>query len=81
MNYRLPRGLRLSRDGVLFVVGLLGIIYETLVTGGDRPTLLVMFGAMVGLPAFLRSDEKKAPAPPPPPTPPVIPLPPEGGAT
>jgi hypothetical protein len=51
--------LRISRDGVLFIVGLGGIVYETLVTGGDRPTLLVLFAAMVGLPAFLRTDEKK----------------------
>ena len=53
------RTIRLSRDSVLFVVGLAGIGYETLVQGGDRPTLLVLFGAMVGLPAFLRTDEKK----------------------
>ena len=53
------RSIRLSRDGILFFVGLAGIIYETLAQGGDRPTLLVLFGAMVGLPAFLRTDEKK----------------------
>lgn len=53
------RRLRVSRDTILFVVGLAGIAYETLVTGGDRPTLLVLFGAMIGLPAFLRTDEKK----------------------
>jgi hypothetical protein len=39
------------------VFGLAGIGFETLVQGGERPTLLVLFGAMVGLPAFLRSDE------------------------
>lgn len=50
---------RISRDGILFAAGLLGIGYETILKGGDRPTLLVLFGAMVGLPAFLRTDEKK----------------------
>lgn len=65
------RGLKLSRDGVLFGVGILGIIYETLVVGGDRPTLLVLFGAMVGLPAFLRTDERMKNAPPPEPAAPA----------
>lgn len=32
--------------------------YETLFTNVDRPTLLLLFAAMMGLPAFLRSDEK-----------------------
>jgi hypothetical protein len=50
---------RLSRDTILFVSGLAGIIYETLINGGDKPTLLILFGAMVGLPAFLRADELK----------------------
>jgi hypothetical protein len=53
------RKLRVSRDTVLFTVGILGIIYETLVTAADRPTLLILFGAMCGLPVFLRSDEYK----------------------
>ncbi len=47
------------RDVVLFVVGLAGIVYVTVTDGGDRPTLLILFGGMVGLPAFLRVDEKK----------------------
>lgn len=58
--------VRVSRDTILFVVGLLGIAYETLIAHADRPTLLIMFGAMVGLPAFLREDEKKKDDPPPP---------------
>lgn len=50
--------LRFTRDGVLFVSGLIGIGYETLVSQTDRPTLLLLFGAMIGLPAFLNKDEK-----------------------
>jgi hypothetical protein len=46
------------RDGVLFVAGLLGVIHQTLI-GPVEPYLLVTFAAMMGLPAFLRSDEKK----------------------
>lgn len=48
-----------TRDGVLFVVGLLGIAHETLMSRmGERPTLLLLFGAMVGLPLFLRADDR-----------------------
>lgn len=50
---------RVTRDTALFVFGLLGIGYETLLVHVDRPTLLILFGGMVGLPAFLRQDEKK----------------------
>lgn len=71
------RTFRLSRDTVLFVSGLLGIIYETVIEHGDRPTLLVLFGAMVGLPAFLKADESKSskhddPEPPEAPPPPKV---------
>jgi hypothetical protein len=51
------RSLRFTRDGVLFMAGLAGVAYETLYTGGDRPTLLLLFAAMMGLPAFLRKDD------------------------
>lgn len=47
------------RSTILFVVGILGIAYVTLVDKVDRPTLLLLFAAMIGLPAFLRVDEKK----------------------
>lgn len=58
LNGRWPK---LTRDGVLFFVGLLGIGHETLISKVDRPTLLFAFMAMVGLPAFLRADEKDDP--------------------
>lgn len=45
------------RDVVLFVAGLGGIGYEAL-SGLERPTLLLLYAAMVGLPAFLRADER-----------------------
>lgn len=37
---------------------MLGVIHETLVGIGERPTLLLLFGAMMGLPAFIRKDGK-----------------------
>lgn len=53
-----PRHWRLSRDTVLFATGLAGVAYETLVSKTDRPTLLLLFAGMLGLPAFLRGDER-----------------------
>lgn len=53
------------RTAILFVCGLAGVAYETLVAGGDRPTLLILFAAMLGLPLFLRTDEKLQPPTPP----------------
>lgn len=68
-NRRWPR---LTRDAVLFIAGLAGVFHETVFTNADRPSLLFLFGAMIGLPAFLRSDEKRnAPKPPEPPKPPT----------
>jgi len=52
-------GFRLTRDGILFLAGLAGVGHETLVANADRPTLLLLFAAMIGLPAFLRHDETK----------------------
>lgn len=43
---------------VLRTVGLLGVIYETLVENFDRPTLLAVFAAMMGLSDFLESRDK-----------------------
>jgi hypothetical protein len=55
------------RTAALFAGGMLGVAYVTLVDNTDRPTLLILFGAMMGLPLFLRQDEKTI-TPPPPPT-------------
>jgi hypothetical protein len=46
------------RDVVLFLAGLLGVAHETLLENSDRPELLLMFGAMMGLPAFLQADTR-----------------------
>lgn len=42
------------RDVVLFGAGLLGVAHETLAASAERPTLLILFAAMMGLPAFLQ---------------------------
>lgn len=54
-----------ARDAILFVFGLGGILYETLLQHGpERPTLLAIFAAFAGLPIFLRADAKKKEEPP-----------------
>lgn len=50
---------KFSRDSVLFAAGLLGVLHETVFSEQDRPTLLLLFAAMMGLPAFLRADEAR----------------------
>lgn len=65
------------RSAVLFIGGLVGAAYVTVVDQTERPTLLILFAAMMGLPLFLRNDEKNqspavAPPPPEPPAPPQV---------
>lgn len=49
-----------TRDVILFFGGLAGVFNETILTTTERPTLLILFAAMMGLPAFLRSDDKRS---------------------
>jgi hypothetical protein len=48
----------LIRDGILFFAGLAGVAHETVVLQIERPALLFLFGAMLGLPAFLSRGQK-----------------------
>jgi hypothetical protein len=51
---------RLSRDTILFAAGLVGFTHEVVFgTVSERPTLLLVCAAMMGLPVFLRADEKR----------------------
>lgn len=66
MAQQQKRGLRLrfrvGRDTVLFAAGLAGVFHETAISKAERPTLLLLFAAMMGLPAFLRTDEQRKPS-------------------
>ena len=44
---------RVTRDAVMFMVGLLGTVHETVLRQADRPFLLALFAAMMGLPAYM----------------------------
>jgi hypothetical protein len=49
------------RDSCLFLTGLGLIVYEAVFRPGpERPTLLLLYAAMCGLPAFLKADDKRA---------------------
>lgn len=56
---------RVTRDSILFTVGLAGIIHEAATRGVERPTLLLIFAGMVGLPAFIQRDERRDDGPKP----------------
>lgn len=50
----------ITRDLVLFIVGLLLFIYEaTLKTGSPREFILLMEAGMMGLPTILGADERR----------------------
>ncbi len=55
---------KITRDVILFTFGLVGVGWETFAQNADRPTLLLLFGAMIGLPAFLKADEARKEVPP-----------------
>ena len=50
---------RPQRKDILFVAGLLGIAYEAVFRSAERPTLLLLYAAMIGLPLVLRADEER----------------------
>lgn len=48
----------LTRDLVLFVGGLAGVVHETAFSQVERPALLMLYAGMMGLPAFLAADRR-----------------------
>ena len=59
------RGWRFQRKDLLFVVGLVGIaLEEARIFGQPSETMILVFAAMMGLPIFLRADEKRESSPP-----------------
>lgn len=43
---------------LLFFAGIAGVAHQTVIAPHPSESLLVLFAAMMGLPAFLRGDEK-----------------------
>ena len=46
------------RNVLLFFGGLLGVLHETLTNHGERPTLLLLFAAMMGIAVGLHRNGK-----------------------
>ena len=46
------------RELALFAVAIGGVIYETVIVHVDRPYLLGLFGAMLGIPAVTQRDRE-----------------------
>lgn len=54
-----------ARDPILFFAGLGLIVQEAVFyRGPERWGLMMLYAGMMGLPVFLRSDEKHGPPPP-----------------
>ncbi len=51
--------VKIARTTVLLVAGLLGLAHETVVAEAERPTLVLGFLALCGLPVFLNKEEKE----------------------
>lgn len=49
---------RFTRDGLFLILGAGGFLHELLITQGERPSLLLACFALMGVPLFLRGDEK-----------------------
>lgn len=55
---RMPSGFRSVRDMLTATLGAAGIVWETVVTGDERPTLLIIFAGLLGLPLVFREQDK-----------------------
>jgi hypothetical protein len=54
----MPSGFRSVRDLLTFLLGAAGIAYEVLGNGPERPTLLIVFAGLLGLPLVFREQDK-----------------------
>ena len=63
---------KITRDTILFTAGVLGAANEAVFRESERPALLMLFAGMMGLPVFLRKDERTSPPAPAPPEPTVL---------
>lgn len=69
--FRIPK---IGRDAGIYLLGIFILLHETVISKGDRPTLIYAACALLGLPIVMRVDEmrnrgddeeEEAPSPPP----------------
>lgn len=51
--------VKIGRDSLIFLLGAYAFIHELTRTGSERPQILIMSAAMMGLPLIIRGDEKR----------------------
>lgn len=51
--------LKLAREVTTFVVGIAGIVWQTVIEHTDRPLLLALFATMIGVPAYLATSPRR----------------------
>ena len=51
--------VKIFRDLAIFILGAYGFIHELAREGAERPQLLILTAAMMGLPLIIRGDEKR----------------------
>ena len=51
--------VKVIRDLGIFILGAYGFIHELQRSGAERPQILIMSAAMMGLPLIIRGDEKR----------------------
>lgn len=56
--------VKLSRDFFIFSLGGFAFVHELVREGDERPQILIMSAAMMGLPLIIRGDEKRQEAKP-----------------
>ncbi|MBA2312751.1 MAG: hypothetical protein H0V97_08130 [Actinobacteria bacterium] len=49
---------RLTRDAIMFTIGAFGFFHELIYTQAERPFILALSGALMGLPFVLSADSK-----------------------
>ena len=47
-----------SRDTIMFALGATGFLHELILGGAERPFMLALCGALMGLPFVLAADSK-----------------------
>lgn len=51
--------VKITRDVAIFVLGGVAFVHELVSEGAERPQILIMSAAMMGLPLIIRGDEKR----------------------
>lgn len=51
--------IKIARDLVILILGAYAFVYELTREGPERPQILIMSAAMMGLPLIIRGDEKR----------------------